>query len=59
MPSRLKLNNKIINNANRYTRIYLNELNDDVRNGKEIVILNYNSRISESYLIFTLQILNN
>jgi len=56
MPSRLKLNNKIINNVNRYTRIYLNELNDDVRNGKEIVILNYNSRISGSYLIFTLKI---
>jgi len=56
MPSRLKLNNKIINNANRYARIYLNELNDDVRNGKEIVILNYNSRLSGSHLIFTLNI---
>jgi hypothetical protein len=57
MPSRLKLNNKIINNANRYTCIYLNELNDDdVRNGKEIVILNYNSRLSGSHLIFTLEI---
>jgi len=56
MPSRLKLNNKIINNANRYTRIYLNELNDDVRNGKEIVVLNYNSCLSGSHLIFILKI---